>query len=168
MYNTTGSLFNKCFTTCYWQFRAGAKSTYPTTKSKRPASHPSFLAVRTSNSLRNRPSERFLRLAGEIELGGQHAAAGRLHLHMDMARAAGINAGHDAAQSITSFRIGELMAAQAETGIVIPAFVVSLPEIQQGSGERLAGAGEHEANQFDRLPRHAFFKQLDRARATMA
>ena len=53
------------------------------------------------------------------------------------------------------------MAAQAETGIVIAAFVVGLPEIQQGSGERLAGAGQHEANQFDRLPRHAGFNQLD-------
>ena len=133
---------------------------YPSTKSKRPASDPAFLAVRTSNSLRNRPSERF-RLAREIELGGEHAAGARLHLHMDMARAAGINAGHDAAQSITSFGISELMAAQAETGIVIPAFVVSLPELQQGSGEWFASAGEHEANQFDRLPRHAGFKQLD-------
>src|SRR6266446_4674047 len=100
-------------------------------------------------------------LTGKIELGGEHAAVARLHLNMDMARAAGINAGHDAAQSITSFRISELMAAQAETGIVIPAFVVSLPEIQQCSGERFAGAGEDEANQFDRLPRHAFFKEFD-------
>ena len=69
-------------------------------------------------------------LAGEIELGGQHAAAARLHLHMNMARAANIGAGHDAAQSIAPFRVGELMAAQAETRIVIPAFIVGLPEIQ--------------------------------------
>ena len=33
------------------------------------------------------------------------------------------------------------MAAQAETGIVVAAFVVGLPEIQQGAGERFAGAG---------------------------
>ena len=79
---------------------------------------------------------------------------------MDVARAAGINAGHDAAQSITAFRIGELMAAQAETGIVVAAFVVGLPEIQQGAGERFAGASEHEANQLDRLPCHALFEQL--------
>ena len=52
---------------------------------------------------------------------------------MDMAGAAGIGAGHDAAQSIAPFRVGELMAAQAETGIVVPALVVGLPEIQQGS-----------------------------------
>src|SRR5438128_3847990 len=35
---------------------------------------------------------------GEIELGGQQAAAARLHLHMNMASAANIDAGHDAAQ----------------------------------------------------------------------
>ena len=52
------------------------------------------------------------------------------------------------------------MAAQAETGIVVAALVVGLPEIQQGAGERFAGAGEHEANQFDRLPCHALFEQL--------
>ena len=143
---------------------ASPETLYPTTKSKRPASHPSFLAVRTSNSLRNRPSERFFGLAGEIELGGQHAAVARLHLHMDVARAAGIKAGHDAAQPIAPFRIGELMAAQAETGIVVAALVVGLPEIQQGAGERLAGAGEHEADQFDRLPGHARFKQFDSLR----
>src|SRR5258708_31383774 len=99
-------------------------------------------------------------LAGEIELGGQHAAAARLHLDMNMARAAGIGAGHDAAQSIAPFRVGELVAAQAETGIVISAFIVGLPEIQQGSREGFTGAGEYEASQFDWLPRHTCFKQL--------
>src|SRR5436190_23895282 len=79
---------------------------------------------------------------------------------MDMARPAGINARHDAAQSKTPFRIGELMAAQAETGIVVTAFVVGLPEIQQGAGDRLAATGEHEANKFDRLPCHAPFEQF--------
>src|SRR5882672_3393662 len=102
-----------------------------------------------------------LRLAGEIELGGQHAAAARLHLQMDMPRTAGIGAGHDAAQSITPFRVGELMAAQAETGVVIPAFIIGMPEIQQGSGAWLTGAREDEANQFDGLPRHTSFKEFD-------
>src|SRR5438270_8282225 len=75
-----------------------------------------------------------LSLAREIELGGQYAAAARLHLDMDMARAAGIDAGHNAAQPIASFGVAELMAAQAETGIVITALIVRLPEVQQGSG----------------------------------
>ena len=52
------------------------------------------------------------------------------------------------------------MAAQAETRIVIPAFIIGLPEIQQGSSEGFTAAGEYEANQFDRLPRHTLFKQL--------
>src|ERR1700682_5060243 len=58
-------------------------------------------------------------LAGEIELGGEQAAAARLHLHMDVARTADIGARHDAAQSIAPLCVGELMAAQAETGIVV-------------------------------------------------
>src|SRR5688572_23703104 len=33
-----------------------------------------------------------LRFAREIELGGQHAAAARLYLHMDVAGAPGVNA----------------------------------------------------------------------------
>src|SRR5882757_7860723 len=53
------------------------------------------------------------------------------------------------------------MAAQAETEIVIPAFIVGLPEIQQGSGVWFAGAGKYEANEFDWLPRHVSFKQFD-------
>src|SRR6476646_3436197 len=102
-----------------------------------------------------------LRLAGKIELRGQQTAAGRLYLYMDVAGAAGIDAGHDAAQTVTPFRLGELMTAQPETGIVILAFGVGLPEIQQGPGPWLASAGEYESNQFDRLPRHALFKQFN-------
>src|SRR5882672_4086385 len=52
------------------------------------------------------------------------------------------------------------MATQAETGIVVAAFIVGLPEIQQGPSVWFARAGEHEANQFDWVPRHAFFKQF--------
>src|SRR5206468_8833467 len=63
------------------------------------------------------PVRAILWFVGEIELGGQQAAAARLHLHMNMAGAANIGAGHDAAQSIAPFRVGELMAAQAETRI---------------------------------------------------
>jgi hypothetical protein len=80
---------------------------------------------------------------------------------MDMTCSAGIGAGHDAAQSIAPFRVSELMAAQAETGIVIPAFIVGLPEIQQGAGVWFTAAREYEANQFDWLPRHVSFKQFD-------
>jgi hypothetical protein len=53
------------------------------------------------------------------------------------------------------------MAAQAETGIVIPAFIVGLPEIQQGPGVGFAGTREHETDQLNGLPGHAGFKQLD-------
>ena len=49
---------------------------------------------------------------------------------MDMARAAGIDARHDAAQTVAPVGIRELVTAQAETGIVVLAFGVGLPEIQ--------------------------------------
>src|SRR5262245_25411734 len=102
-----------------------------------------------------------LGLAREIELGGQHASAARLHLHMEVAGAGGVGAGHDAAQPEASVSVGELMAAQAEAGIVVLALVVGLPEIQQRTRDRLAIACEHEAGQFDRLAGHAGFQQFD-------
>src|ERR1700682_4265735 len=80
---------------------------------------------------------------------------------MDMPCAAGIGAGHDAAQSIASFRVGELMGAAAETGIVVPSFSAGFPETQQGAGVCFTGAREYEPNQFDWLPRHVSFKQFD-------
>src|SRR5258708_39500352 len=66
-------------------------------------------------------------LAGEIELGGQHAAAARLHLDMNMARAAGIGAGHDAAPTRAPLRVGGLMGAPAGNRNVLPALVVRPP-----------------------------------------
>src|SRR5436190_22575965 len=102
-----------------------------------------------------------LRLTREIELGGQHATARRLHLDMDMAGAAGIDSGHDAAQPIPPFRIRELMAAQAETGIVVLAFGVGLPEIQQRARERFGGAGQDQSDQVDRLARHALLLEFN-------
>ena len=68
------------------------------TKSKRPASEPAFLAVRINSSLRNRPSRRLFRLAGEIELRGQDASALRRDLHVEVARAALVDARHDGAE----------------------------------------------------------------------
>src|SRR3981081_1861610 len=58
-----------------------------------------------------------LRLARGIELRVAQPAAARLPLQMDVARAANIGPRHDAAQPIAPLRVGELMAAQAETGI---------------------------------------------------
>src|SRR5262245_66093027 len=78
-----------------------------------------------------------------------------------MARAADIDAGHDAFEPVAPVRIGELMTAQAEAGIVILPLVVGLPELQERARDRLAVAREHEADQLDRLARYAGFNQFD-------
>src|SRR5215470_17588439 len=126
------------------------------------AGEPSFVLGGTDQQLLAKQAiGTVLGLTREIELRGQHAATARLHLHMDMARAADIDAGHNALEPVAPVRIGELMTAQAEAGIVILPLVVGLPELQERARDRLAVAREHEADQLDRLARHAGFNQFD-------
>src|SRR4051794_29693668 len=54
-----------------------------------------------------------LRLAGKVELRREDAAAGRLHLDVDVARAAGVNRRQDRLQPPVPVGIGELVAAIA-------------------------------------------------------
>src|SRR5499426_4519692 len=102
-----------------------------------------------------------LRLAGKVELRRQHAAAGRLHLHVIVARAAFIGAGHHREEAVAPLGVGELMAAQAETGIVVVAGVVGMPEIDQRACDRPAAAREHEADKLDRLSLDAGLAQVE-------
>src|SRR5213075_848628 len=62
-----------------------------------------------------------LRLVREIELRREDAAARRLHLDMDVARAAGVHSGQDRLQAPAPVGIGELVAAIAEGPIVVVA-----------------------------------------------
>src|SRR5207253_3182207 len=95
-----------------------------------------------------------LRLAGEIELRGEQAPRWRRDLDVEMTRAALIGAGYDGAEAVAALGIGTHMAAQAEAGIVVVAFGVSLPQVDQRICHGFAIAREHEADQFDRLPGH--------------
>src|SRR2546425_529188 len=76
------------------------------------------------------------RLAGEVELRGQHAPAARLNLDVEVPCPAGVEAGDDGREPATAFVIGELMAAQAETFVVVLARVIGMPEIEQRAGNR--------------------------------
>jgi len=53
-----------------------------------------------------------------------------MHLHMDMASAAGIDTWNDRLQPITALIVGKLMATQAKTGVIVFAAGICLPEIE--------------------------------------
>src|SRR5258706_219176 len=87
--------------------------------------------------------ERQQQLAGEVELGGEHAAVPGLDAHVDVPRAAGVEPRHDGRELIASFRVGELVAPWPEPRIVVLAMVVCVPEVEQRPGERLAAPPEN-------------------------
>src|SRR6187402_961406 len=70
------------------------------------------------------------RLAREIELRGEHPAALRLYLDVEVARAPRIVARHDGAEAEAPVRVGELVGAQAEAGIVVVALGVGVPQVE--------------------------------------
>src|SRR3954466_9908514 len=55
-------------------------------------------------------------LAGKIKLRGEKATRRRRDLHVEVARAALIDAGRDCAETVAPVRIGAHMATQAEAG----------------------------------------------------
>jgi hypothetical protein len=53
-----------------------------------------------------------------------------MQLHMDMASAAGIDTWNDGLQPTTALIVGQLMATQAKTGVIVFAAGICLPEIE--------------------------------------
>src|SRR5207302_1275666 len=86
-----------------------------------------------------------LELVGKIELRGQYPPAGRLHLHVDMPGAAGIQRRQDRLQAIAALGIAELVPAIAETAVVVVAVFIGVPEIEQRIPRRLAIGRQHAA-----------------------
>src|SRR5262245_11487534 len=101
-----------------------------------------------------------LGLARKVELGGEHAAARRLDLDVEVARAPRIGTGHDRAKAITARGIGVLVAAQPEALVVVVALLVGLPEVDQGARHRPAVSGQHHARELDQLPARARLAQV--------
>src|SRR5688572_10260131 len=90
------------------------------------------------------------RFSREVDLRRQHRLSWRLHLHVDVARAAGIESRHDAVEAVSALGIGELMAAEPVAGVVVLAGIVRLPEVDERARHRAAAAGEHHSR--DRQP----------------
>src|SRR5258708_23763511 len=136
-------MYNMAIWTVQQMFYGAADPSDPSSREYKATSEPSLIDHEVeppgepSRVLRRAHQQRtaeqavgpVLLLAGEIELGGQQAAAGRLHFHVDMARAAGIDSGHDATQPVAPVRIRELMTPQAQTRIIVLALGVVLPAI---------------------------------------
>src|SRR3989441_1919437 len=78
------------------------------------------------------------RIAGKIQLRGQHPLAGRLHFHVDVPCAARIFRRHDGLEAEASLRIRELVTPVAKTLIVVIAQSVGMPEIEQRIRHQLA------------------------------
>lgn len=74
--------------------------------------------------------------------------------------AAGIEARHDSMEIKSALIVGENVAAQAETGVVVIAFTIRMPEVDQCAGYRAARACEHVARKIDRLPLDAALSQI--------
>ena len=68
------------------------------------------------------------RVTGEVHLRGEDAPARRLHLDVDVARAAGVLRRDDRLQPVTALRVGVLVPAVAEAAVVVGALLVRVPE----------------------------------------
>src|SRR2546428_628352 len=88
-------------------------------------------------------------LVREIELAGEHASARRLHLDVDVSRAAGIFRRHDGLEAVAALGVGELVTAVAVAAVVVFAGLVGVPEVEQCARYRLAVAREHLAAHYE-------------------
>jgi hypothetical protein len=71
------------------------------------------------------------RFAGEVELRRQYRPIRSLHLHVDVARPARVQARDDRLQPVTTACVGKLVAAQAVTLIVVLPLGIRVPEVEQ-------------------------------------
>ena len=70
----------------------------------------------------------------EIELGGQQARLLALHLDVKMRRPPCVVAGPDGLEPERAGGVGKLMAAIAETAVVVPAALVAMPQVDNRAG----------------------------------
>lgn len=100
------------------------------------------------------------RLVGKIELRGQQAAARCLDLDVIMSCATRVDCRHDRAKTERAIGTCDDMAAIAEAGIVVLAFLVGVPEIDDRAAERTATSRQHKAGQFKLAATGAGFAQV--------
>src|SRR5262249_40504566 len=97
---------------------------------------------------------------GEVELGGEQAAARWLHLHVIVPGAALVRRRHDGEEPVAPLRVRVLVPAQAKAGIVVVAGIVRVPEIDQRAPYRPAAPGQHQTDEFHRLALDAGLAQV--------
>jgi hypothetical protein len=90
--------------------------------------------------------------------------AGRVNLDVVVSRAAGIEAWHDGAEREATFSVGENVATQAVTGVVVIALIVSVPQINDGVSDRAAGACENVPRKVYGLPPDAPLSEVSALR----
>ena len=92
------------------------------------------------------------RLVREIELGCQNRPPGALNLEMNVSCAAGVEARHDGGEPPAAIGVGELVAPQSETSIVVSASLVGLPELYKRARYWLAFDIQDEATDQNPFP----------------
>ena len=91
-----------------------------------------------TSSGRKMPSPLVAGLAREVELGGEDRLVRRLHPDVDVARPPRVEPGDDRLEPVAALLVSELVAPEAEAGVVVLAPVVGLPEVEERPGDRPA------------------------------
>src|SRR5579871_1131693 len=87
------------------------------------------------------------RLVWKIKLRGEDISERSRNLEMVMARAARIKTRHDGIEAITSGFVRKQMTAIAETGFIVIAVFVGVPQVENGARHRFASARQYETFQ---------------------
>jgi hypothetical protein len=88
-------------------------------------------------------------LVGKIKLRGQQTAARRMNLNVVVPRAPGVDRRHDSVKAERAVGSSYDVATISETGVVIFAFLISMPEIDHRSAKWAAVTRQHKAGEFE-------------------
>src|ERR1700675_1519378 len=100
------------------------------------------------------------RFEREIELRRQDAPARPRHLEVIMPRALRIESRLDRCEAVMPVVADELVSPVAESGIVVVAVLVRMPEIEDGARNRLARSSEDEPFETVQLSLRARFDEV--------
>src|SRR5262249_13541060 len=90
------------------------------------------------------------RLVGKIKLRGEKTASRRLHLDVIVPGTAGIDRRHDSAEAERAVRPRDDVATITETGVVVFALLIRMPQINTRALKRTAASGQDKARKFGR------------------
>ena len=79
-----------------------------------------------------------MRFSWKVELRGEHRLTRSLGFHVNMACSTRILSRDNGFQVIAPLLVGELVAAQLETSVVVIPVAICMPEVQLGMSNRLA------------------------------